>query len=98
MAGYAKGKHAKGQCQRCGFVTKLTNLHSDGDVPGLLVCFDCRDMAHPAERTYDVTDSTALRRPAPDMDRASSTLPVGVTIATTEGWTPGQNGTFGGNT
>lgn len=95
---YAKGKNARGMCQRCGFVMKLSELREDGQTPGLLVCCDCYDIEHPAETPVRVSEGIALRRPAPDLDKAASTLPVGDTIATTEGWTPGENGTFGGNT
>lgn len=73
MAGYARGKHAKGQCQRCGFVFKLDALIPDGET-NLLVCNDCYDIPHPAEEPFDASDAIALARPAPDLDRAASTV------------------------
>jgi hypothetical protein len=71
MAGYAKGTHAVGQCQRCGGKTKLNQLRPDGD-NGLLVCADCYDVYHPAKRPIRTDDAVALRRPAPDLDAEAS--------------------------
>lgn len=71
MAGYATGKHAVGFCRRCGDKVKLSRLRQDGQ-NHLLVCPACYDIKHPAERVYRVDDAIALRRPAPDLDRAAS--------------------------
>jgi len=70
---YATGKHAIGECQRCGFVYKLSRLRPDGET-NLMVCGACYDIKHPAERPIDVTDAVALRRPAPDLDAAAANV------------------------
>lgn len=44
----------------------MIDMVPDGQNPGLLVDPDWRDIKHPAERPIDVSDATALRRPAPD--------------------------------
>lgn len=66
---YAKGKNAIGLCQRCGFKFKLSALREDGDTH-LLVCSECFDIPHPAERPINAADAMALRRPSPDVDAA----------------------------
>lgn len=71
MAAFAKGTHALGQCQRCGFVFKRSKLKQDGDTR-LLVCSSCFDVQHPAERPRALHDAVALQRPAPDLDEAAS--------------------------
>lgn len=68
---YAKGTHALGLCQRCGFQYKLSQLREDGDT-ALLVCNSCFDIAHPAEQPIDATDAIALRRPSPDVEADDS--------------------------
>ena len=68
---YAKGNHALGLCQRCGFQYKLSQLREDGDT-ALLVCNSCFDIAHPAETPIDATDAISLRRPSPDVDATAS--------------------------
>lgn len=68
----ATGKHAKGQCQRCSFVYKLTELVEDGET-SLLVCKACYDMPHPAKQPFDATDDPTLSHPAPDLDPAQTT-------------------------
>jgi hypothetical protein len=72
MTAYARGTHAIGLCQRCGFVHKLSQLREDGQTPGLLVCDTCWDMEQEAEAPIDVTDATALYHPAPDLDATAS--------------------------
>lgn len=77
MAAFAKGTHAIGQCQRCGFVYKRSKLRQDGDTR-ILVCATCYDIEHPAERPRAMHDAVALQRPAPDLDAdASRTIPTG---------------------
>ena len=47
---YARGKKALGQCDRCGFTYKLTELKYeifDSKRNGLRVCHDCLDEDHP---------------------------------------------------
>lgn len=68
---YATGNHSLGLCQRCGFAYKLNRLREDGETH-LLVCDSCFDIEHPAERPFDATDATALRRPSPDIDAATA--------------------------
>ena len=72
MAAFATGKHAVGYCRKCGDKHKLSELRSDGQYPGLLVCGTCYDIKHPAERPVRVDDAIALRNPAPDLDVANS--------------------------
>ena len=69
--GFATGKHAIGMCQRCGFVYPYLTLRKDG-YTNALVCNTCYDIKHPAEEPQDVSDATALRRPAPDLDATAS--------------------------
>jgi len=71
MSGYASGKNAIGECQRCGFVFPYRTLRKDG-YTNILVCSGCYDIAHPAERPINLSDAQALRRPAPDLDAAAS--------------------------
>lgn len=68
---YATGKHAIGECQRCGFVYKLSALRPDGE-NNLLVCRDCFDIKHPAKTPIDTRDAMVLRRPAPDLDAVAA--------------------------
>lgn len=67
---YASGKHAIGECQRCGMKVPYRTLVMDGWIPGLRVCPRCRDIAHPAEKPVDTTDPQVLRKPAPDLGPA----------------------------
>jgi hypothetical protein len=68
---YASGKHAIGECARCGFVYPYLTLRKDGYMNSL-VCATCYDIKHPAEEPQNVSDATALRRPAPDLDATAS--------------------------
>lgn len=88
----AAGKTAKGQCQRCGFVYKLTQLIEDGET-NLLVCNDCYDIPHPAKSPFDATDDPTLARPAPDLDEAQTTP---TSLASSLGLASGEY--FGGGT
>lgn len=69
--GYATGKHALGECQRCGFTYKLSKLRPDEET-NLLVCGSCFDIKHPAETPIDASDAIGLERPAPDLDATAS--------------------------
>ena len=71
MAIYAKGKHAIGECQRCGFVYPYLQLRKDG-YTNSLVCASCYDIKHPAEKPVRLSEGIALRRPAPDLDATNS--------------------------
>jgi len=98
MTAYAKGNKAVGLCQRCGEKTKLHELRPDGQT-NLLVCGDCYDMKHPAERPVRTDDAVALRRPAPDLDAAASReIPVEFDepLVDSLGWVEGSY--FGGGT
>ena len=77
--GYATGKHAVGQCQRCGFKYKYRELRQDGD-SNLIVCKDCYDEEHPADRPVPTHDDIALYKPAPDLDAAAANVITGGTI------------------
>lgn len=70
-SGFASGKNSIGECQRCGFVVPYPSLRKDG-YTNLLVCGQCYDIAHPAERPINLSDAQALRRPAPDLDAVAS--------------------------
>jgi hypothetical protein len=94
MARFARGKHALGQCGRCGGRAPYRQLVSDGDKPGLRVHPWCRDIVHPQEKPVRTDDATALRHPAPDLDD-DSPGDSGQTLA--EAMFPGQN-YFGGET
>lgn len=99
MAGYAAGKNAVGHCRRCGDKYKLSELRSDGQIPGLLVCDDCYDIKHPAETPIRTDDAVALRDPAPDLDAAvSREIPVEFDepLVDALGWSSGTY--FGGGT
>lgn len=71
MVAYAKGNKAVGYCRRCGDKVKLSKLREDGQ-NNLLVCRECYDIQHPAERPVRTDDAIALRKPAPDLDVAAS--------------------------
>lgn len=91
----ASGKNAKGMCRQCGLVFRLSQLQPDGET-GLLVCCDCYDEYHPSKKPVDASDNPTLANPATDLDKSSSTLPVGDNIVTTFGWADGTY--FGGGT
>ncbi len=92
MAGYARGKYAKGQCRRCGHVFPRRALREDGET-GLIVCADCYDEPHPAERPFNATDNQMLYKPANDLDKAASTGAVTPLVSAL-----GFENTFGGGT
>lgn len=94
MSKYATGRRALARCPRCGDKVRYLDLVPDGEIPGQRVCRTCQDIKHPAERPFDATDATALRKPAPDVDD-DSPGDSGTTLA--EELFPGEN-IFGGNT
>lgn len=63
---YAKGKLAKGVCQRCGLWALLNDLVFDGYYRNLRVHPECRDSRHPQERLVKVSDPQTLWRPSPE--------------------------------
>jgi len=70
MARYASGKHARGACDRCGFVYKLNDLKElivNEARTNLLVCQSCWEPDHPQYRVnrIRVEDAQALRNPRP---------------------------------
>lgn len=74
---YAKGAHAFGFCDRCGFRYPLADLKYEMENQrrnGLRVCMDCKDVDHPQLRlgTFKVHDPQALRDPRPDTGEARS--------------------------
>lgn len=91
--GYASGKHAVGQCQRCGFKFPYRELREDGDT-NLKVCADCYDISHPAEEPLSAADNIALYKPAPDLDDDSA---GDVSGSVTDNLFPGEP-VFGGGT
>lgn len=82
---YAEGKHAWGRCQRCGDRYLLNQLRPDGYKPALLVGPCCYDIFPPAEKPFDASDATTLRRPSPDADddSAGAGTTLAVALATT---------------
>lgn len=88
----AAGKFAKGMCQRCSFVFKLSALRRDGDT-NLMVCAPCYDIEHPAEEPFDSSDNPTLASPAPDIE-AAQTVPTA--LAASLGLASGEY--FGGGT
>ena len=78
---YAEGKKAWGRCQRCGDRYLLNQLRPDGYKPELLVGACCYDIFPPAERPFDASDATILKRPSPDNDDDSAG--AGGTLAAT---------------
>ena len=75
---YALGKKALGDCDRCGFTYKLSDLKyeiEDGIRNGLRVCDDCLDIDHPQLKIGEVntSDNQSLYNPRPDRGEKSST-------------------------
>lgn len=68
---FAMGRHAIGNCSRCGFKYRLGQLRPDGE-NNLLVCDECFDIRHPAKTPINTADAQVLRRPAPDLDATAS--------------------------
>lgn len=71
MTRYASGKHALGDCDRCGFTFKLNALKEliiNEAASGLLVCKTCWEPDHPQYQVgkLKVEDPQALRNPRPD--------------------------------
>lgn len=71
MSDYTTGKHARGTCDRCGFVYQLNSLKPliiNMSVSGLLVCQECHEKDHPQlqQGRYPVRDPQAVRNPRPD--------------------------------
>jgi hypothetical protein len=66
LPAYAKGRLAKGLCQRCGLEFPLRTLVLDGYFPNIRVCPGCYDPPQPQERLVTVSDPIALWKPAPD--------------------------------
>lgn len=82
---FALGKHAKAECDKCGFTTPYRSLrHSvfNRSRTGSLVCPTCFDPDHPQTFLYEVdkTDPQALRNPRPeknlDQQRADPSTPA----------------------
>ena len=75
---YARSTKALGECDRCGFTYKLSQLQYEIENEtrnGLRVCSECFDSDHPQLRIGDVdtTDPQALFNPRVDKGEASST-------------------------
>lgn len=66
--GFASGRRALGECQRCGFRVRYTALVDDGHIAGLRVCRTCWEPHHPQEDPPPIgPDRQALYRPAPEI-------------------------------
>ena len=75
---YARAKKAVGECDRCGFTYKLSDLRyevEDKVRNGLRVCRDCFDPDHPQLRIGDVdaSDVQSLFDPRIDKGEKEST-------------------------
>tara|TARA_Y100000114_G_scaffold113908_1_gene107902 strand:- start:2115 stop:2456 length:342 start_codon:yes stop_codon:yes gene_type:complete len=75
---YARGKKALGQCDRCGFTYKLTELKYeifDSKRNGLRVCHDCLDEDHPQLKIgeLNIVDPQNLYNPRVDTGEQEST-------------------------
>ena len=71
MVGYAKGTHALGLCDRCGFQYRLNSLkfqEFEGRLTSLKVCRFCYDVDNEQwmVRLLDTTDNQSLRDPRPE--------------------------------
>jgi hypothetical protein len=61
---YAAGKYSLGQCDRCGFVYKYSELKTEWN--NLKVCFQCYEPKQPQLRpVLQPTDPEALEQPRP---------------------------------
>ena len=67
MSGFASGRHAWGECQRCGLRFPYLSLRDDGSIAGLRVCSTCYEPRHPLDEPPRVgADRQALYRPSPE--------------------------------
>lgn len=71
---YARGKHALGQCPRCGFEYNLSNFRYEAYTK-MRVCRSCWDPTHPQETVVAVADAQALRHPSPRLDTEGGPIP-----------------------
>ena len=63
---YAVGKYSRGQCDRCGFVYKYTQLKTEWN--NLKVCPDCFEPKHPQlEPRKHKPDAQALKDASPQV-------------------------------
>lgn len=87
---FASGKYAKGECDRCGFTVKYTELSSEnikGYPSGSLLCPECVDVDHPQRwvGNQSISDSQSLRDPRPVQNKDQQ-LPVGTPVDFTWYW------------
>ena len=73
--GYAKGRHALGECARSGRKMFLNDMISDGYYPNLVVDPAWYEPKHPQEALPSVSDPIVLFRPAPEREQGT-TSPV----------------------
>jgi hypothetical protein len=71
---FARGRRAKGECERSGKEMLLKDMVYDGHVPGLRVAPEWWEPRHPQEYLPPVDDPVALRDPAPERNRVPYTL------------------------
>jgi len=74
MPPFATGKAAIAICGRCSVKMPYTKLMSDGNIPGLRVCKDCRDEIDPYKLAPRQPDAIVLRNPRPD--RSLDDVPI----------------------
>ena len=75
---YARGKKALGQCDRCGFTCKLSELQYeifDSKRNGLRVCYECLDEDQPQLKLgeLNIVDPQNLYNPRVDSGEVEST-------------------------
>lgn len=78
MARFARGTHAKGECDRCGLAFPLNALRretTDNRLTNTKVCEDCFDSDHPQLQAgkRPIIDAEMLREPRPDRRPAEMT-------------------------
>lgn len=62
----ASGTLSKAICDRCKFRYHYRELRPDPNLPGLMVCDECRDQYDPYRLPARPPDAISLRRPRPD--------------------------------
>ena len=69
------GVAAVAVCPRCHFKVNYTDLVHDGDVPGLLVCVECKDLKDPYKLPVRKAEKISLQHPRPDTELELSSEP-----------------------
>jgi hypothetical protein len=89
IPGERRHRHGKGQCDRCGFVYKLSQLHYEWT--GFRVCTTCWDPRHPQDFPAEITaENTALvdSRPRNNTEASQGIVQGQYQIFGRTWWTP----------